>query len=393
MLYDSSFFDEPFSRLGTNSEKWEGLQVREGENILPMWVADMDVRCATEIMEALKHRANHEAYGYTRVSSQHTQDMLDFFERRHGIHLTQQQQTMLPCVVTGLRAAVRALTEAGDLIILQSPVYGPFFSAIQENDRIVADSPLLRDGQGNYHMDFEGLEKQCRAGAKLMLLCNPHNPVGRLWTSEELSRLYQLLSAYRIPLVSDEIHWDFAFDGQTVCSALSIQEAKDPLSSIVTITSASKTFNIAGLQQAVLLTRNASLLESLQLEMRRAGVTQGNIFAMEATAAAYRHGDAWLDGLIAYLHQSRILLQQELKMRLPEAILTPIQGTYLAWVDMRAYGFSSEQLRQRTHESGVSFSSGTDFGVAGEGFLRINFACSHSQLRLAMERLEKAVLA
>lgn len=393
MIYDNTFFDAPVDRLGTDCEKWDGLQGREGTHLLPMWVADMDLRCAEEITEALTKRAAHQVYGYTQPSSCDIQAMLDFFQRHHGLTLSPSQQAMLPCVITGLRTAVRTLTAPGDQVIIQPPVYGPFYASIQENDREVAENPLLMDSQGRYTMDLENLEALCCQGkAKLMILCNPHNPVGRCWTREELAALCEVLERYQVALVSDEIHWDFAFDGKKACPVLSLPYAQGDTAPVLTITSASKTFNIAGLQQAVLLSHNQQLLAMQQQEMGRAGVTQGNIFGMVATAAAFRQGDAWLAGLLAYLDESRSILRQEVAARLPKAILSPIEATYLGWLNLRAYGLSTSQLMKRCHQAGVYFNPGTVFGEeTGAGFLRINFACPHSQLRTAMERLATAL--
>lgn len=390
MAYDSQFFDQTPSRLGTHCEKWDGLRLREGAELLPMWVADMDFLCPLEVTQALSQRAAHGIYGYTMEPAQAQEALLGFLKRRHGLALTREQQTMLPCVITGLKSAVRIFTQPGDSVIVQPPVYGPFFSSIRDNDRVVAESPLLRDTQGRYTMDFESIEALCRAGAKLMLLCSPHNPVGRCWTQGELERLWGILSRYGVALVSDEIHWDFVFEKGVFTSTLAL--AQDPAAPIVALTSASKTFNLAGLQQAALLTRNPALLKAFQQDMNRAGVAMGNIFGMAATQAAYEHGDAWLEGLLAYLTKSRALLEAELPLLLPKAVLSPLEATYLAWVDLRAYGFSTRALQQRTHQAGVAFTMGNFFGAQGEGFLRINLACPHSQLREALSRLQKAIL-
>lgn len=394
MNYDFSFFDADCNRMNTDSEKWDGLRRREGGHVLPMWVADMDLRCPQEVTDALVKRAGHGIYGYTEQTERATQAMLDFFERRHGLCLNPSQQTMLPCVITGLRTAVRTLTHPGDSVIVQPPVYGPFYNSIQENGRQVAENPLRRDEDGRYTMDFQGLEALCQGGAKLMMLCNPHNPVGRCWSREELEQLLGILRKYNVALVSDEIHWDFTFDGLKACSVLTLPGAQNEAAPVVALTSASKTFNIAGLQQAVLLTRHPQLLAAFQKDMANAGVTQGNIFGMIATEVAYRDGDPWLDGILAYFQESRRILRQEVEARLPQAILSPIEATYLGWLDMRPYGLSTDALVERTHKYGVSFTPGTFFGnAAGEGFLRVNFACLHSQLRLAMERLESALKA
>ena len=392
MHYDHRFFDEPIDRRGTACEKWDGIAHREGMELLPMWVADMDFRCPEVVTEALQKRVSHPVYGYTEETPAQVEAMLGFFRRRHGITLTAEQKYTLPCVVTGLYAAVRAFTKPGDSVILQSPVYGPFFRAIEGTGRLIADNALLRDSEGRYIMDFEGLEALCAGGAKLMLLCSPHNPTGRCWSREELTRLWSILNRYGVALVSDEIHWDFVYEKGALTSVLALAEAQDGSAPIMTITSASKSFNLAGLLQAVLLTRNGEMMTAVTTELKNTGTTQGNLFSLLAAEAVYREGDDWLDGLMDYLTTSRSILLEELAVRLPRAVVSPIQATYLAWIDLRAYGFSGEELVRRTYAQGVAFTEGTFFGKeAGEGFLRLNFACPHSQLKEAIIRLEKAI--
>lgn len=391
MKYDRSFFDTPVDRMGTNCEKWDALRRREGSDLLPMWVADMDFRCADEIVQALTARAAHPVYGYTEQSDAAIEAMLGFFQRRHGLTVTAEQQLMLPCVVSGMRASVLALTEPGDKVIVQSPVYGPFYASIRDGGRQLADCPLIRQPDGGYRMDLDAIESACRAGAKVMLLCNPHNPVGYAWSEDELRALWNVLERYGVWLVSDEIHEDFELKGK-VTPFLRIVQDKN--ARLLSMTSASKTFNLAGLQQAVLLTRNQELKKRVEEQMHSTGVTQGNIFAMTATEVAYGQCDPWLDGMLDYLREAENLLRRELNARLPEAVLAPMNATYLGWLDLRAYGFTTAQLTERTHKAGVAFSEGTRFGgEAGEGFLRFNFACPHSQTLEAVKRLEKALKA
>lgn len=390
MKYDQAFFDQDLNRRGTACEKWDGLEARLGREMNPMWVADMDFPCPEEVTRALVRRAAHPAYGYTEVTAQSTRAMLDFMRRRHGLDLSPQEQIMLPCVISGLRAAVLALTELGDAVIVQPPVYGPFYRSVEENGRRVAACPLRRLEGGRYEMDLTSVEAACKAGARLMMLCSPHNPVGRCWTEEELRALMALLARYEVALVSDEIHEDFVFAPAAFVPALRLAAGQTVLS----LTSASKTFNLAGLQQAALMCRDQKLLERLRANLNAAGVVQGNIFGMTASEAAYRDGDAWLDGLLAYVRQSAELLRQELCLRLPMAVMSPLEATYLAWVDLRAYGLNCEALLERCRAQGVEFTPGTFFGKAdGEGFLRVNLACPHRRVRLAAQQLERAIKA
>ena len=394
MNYDASFFDNPVDRRGTACEKWDNIPGAENTQLLPMWVADMDFRCPPAVTEALLARAAHPVYGYTEETPEQTEAMLSFIDRHHRLRLAPENHLVLPCVVTGIHAAIRALTQPGDSVIIQTPVYGPFYRSIEKTQRIVSENPLLRDENGRYTMDFEQLESLCAGGgAKLMVLCSPHNPVGRCWTQEELTRLWSILNRYGIPLISDEIHWDFVYEKNSFTSTLTLPDAQREDAAIVVVTSASKTFNLAGLRQAYLLTRNPELMNAISDELLRSKSVPGNIFSLTATEAAFRDGDDWLEGMMNYLHEAKRILAEELSTRLPKAILTPLEATYLAWIDLRAYGFSTAELMERCTAQGVAFTEGTYFGEAGEGFLRLNFACPHSQLKEALIRLEKAVKA
>ena len=390
MKYDFSFFDNPIDRHGTGSIKWDMLTAREGHELLPMWVADMDFRSPEEVTHALTRRAEHPVYGYTEASEASVEALLSFLHRRHGVLLSREQQLMLPCVVTGLRMAVNAFTQPGDKVLVQPPVYGPFMDAVRQNERELMVNPLVADAQGRYSMDLEAMEAALCQGVKLALLCSPHNPVARVWSREELAAVYALCRQYGALLVVDEIHADFVYAPHVFTSALSLDDGED--ANLMVLTSAGKTFNLAGLQQGVLLTRNPRLLQGMRTLMQRTGIVAGNIFAMIATAEAYRHGDDWLEGLIAYLFAGQSILREELARQLPCAVMTPQEATYLAWLDMRAYGLTSDQLMRRAYDHGVAFSSGTIFDPQlGEGFLRFNFACPHAQTREAVSRLARAV--
>lgn len=389
-MYNDAWFDEPIDRRGTACEKWDALMEREGRDLNPMWVADMDFRCPQEVTDALTARAAHPIYGYTEETKASVRAMLGFMERRHGLRLHEAQQTMLPCVVTGLRAAVLAFTRPGDRVIVQPPVYGPFYFSIRDNGREAAECPLLRDEKGRYTMDLAAVEAACQAGAKMMFLCNPHNPVGRSWTRAELEALLGVLERYGVLLVSDEIHEDFVFERGAFVPVLRLAEGED--ARVLSLTSASKTFNLAGLQQAAAFCRNAALLARLKDAMHAVGVVQGNIFGMIATEAAFAHGDEWLDAMLVYIRKGEQLFRAELSARLPKAVLSPLEATYLGWIDLRAYGFHTAELTGRCRAAGVEFTPGTFFGEkAGDGFLRVNLACPHGRIRLAAQQLENAI--
>ncbi|MGN1020138.1 MAG: MalY/PatB family protein [Aristaeellaceae bacterium] len=386
MKFNQEYFDEGLYRMGTRCEKWDECRDEHGEDVLPLWVADMDFPSPPAVQEAILRRAAHPTYGYTAVMEDDARALTDFWQRRHGLKLDAQDVMMLPCVVTGIKLAILALTRPGDGVIIQSPVYGPFRFSVEATGRTLLDAPLRLREDGGYDMDLAAVEAQLQAGGKLLVLCNPHNPVGRVWTKEELSALLSLLNRYGAYLVSDEIHADFVYAPHQFTPVLSLQGER-----VISLCAASKTFNLAGLQQASLLCKEEDVRQKLQAEMDRAGVRSGNIFALEATRAAYNEGDAWLDGLIAYLDGNRALLQELVARHLPRAVLTPMEGTYLAWLDLRAYGMTTDELMARAVEAGVVFTGGEFFGQGGEGHLRVNIGCPRRYVEEGILRLAVAL--
>ncbi len=381
--YDDAYFDAGLDRRDTRCEKWDGT---EKPDVLPLWVADMDFPSPPEVAEALACRALHPTYGYTQQLPDDTSALTDFWQRRHHLSVPADWVMMLPCVVTGIRLALLALTQPGDGVIIQSPVYGPFRFSVEATGRTLMDAPLRRGEDGRYSMDLDAVEAQLRAGAKAMVLCSPHNPVSRVWTREELSRLLSLLSRYDAFLIVDEIHADFVYQPAEFIPALSLSQEN-----ILTLCAASKTFNLAGLEQAAMLVPDEHVRTKITAEMERAGVRSGNLFALVGTRAAYQHGDAWLDGLLHYLDGSRKHLAELVARELPRAVLTPLEATYLGWLDLRAYGLDCETLMQRTLAHSVQFTEGTFFGECGSGFLRINIGCPRRFITEGIRRLKAAL--
>jgi len=273
-------------------------------------------------------------------------------------------------------------------VIILSPVYGPFRFSVEATGRRLMDCPLKQDENHRYSMDLAAVEEALKQGGRLIMLCNPHNPVSRLWSGEELKQLLSLLDQYDAYLVSDEIHADFVFSGDRFVSVLSLRTDR-----VLVLGAASKTFNLAGLQQASCLCPDDVIREKMEKTIAGCGVTSGNIFALEATRAAYEQGDAWLDGLLEYLDGNRKLLAELVATQLPKARLTPIEATYLAWLDLSAYGFTCEELAKRTEAAGVIFTGGTFFGQGGESHLRLNFGCPARNVEEAVRRLKKALEA
>ena len=387
MRFDDAFFEQPLDRRNTDCEKWDDRAVMN-EGGIPLWVADMDFPCAPAITEALKKRAEHPCFGYSSQNPADEQALRGFWQRRHGVTIQAGQTLMLPCVITGLKTCVRAFTQPGDAVAIFTPVYGPFYQAIEKNGRRVARVPLIMDGQRRYQMNLEGMEEALKNGAKLIMLCNPHNPVSRLWSKEELTALCRLAQRYDVPLVSDEIHADFVYAPGKFTSILSVPEGRDRA---VMLCAASKTFNVAGLQQAAAVCFREDMRKALQAEMDGAGITSGNTFALLATRTAYTDCDEWLDGLMAYLDKNRKLLEKLIAELLPKAKMTPVEATYLAWLDLREYGYTCEELSKKFKEKGVALTGGTFFGTEGEGFMRVNFACPAAQLEEGIKRMRKAL--
>lgn len=386
MKFDREYFDAGLYRMGTRCEKWDEARKDHGEDILPLWVADMDFPSPPAVQEAILKRAAHPTYGYTAELEDDHQALIDFWQRRHGLAVEADWQTLMPCVVTGIKAAILALTQPEDKVIITSPVYGPFRMSVAATGRTLADAPMTCDENGRYSMDLAAVEAQLQQGAKMMVLCNPHNPVSRAWEKEELVALVALLDKYNALLVSDEIHADFVYEPHTFHPILSITQKN-----VLSLCAASKTFNLAGLQQACCICPDEKIRNAFRDEMNKAGVRAGNIFALEATRAAYNEGDAWLDGLMDYLDGNRQHLAAMVAEHLPKAVLTPMEATYLGWLDLRAYGYTSEELGERTLANGVMFTGGKFFGDNGEGFLRINIGCPRANITEGILRLKKAL--
>ncbi len=385
-MFDREYFDAGVYRVGTACEKWDACRARHGAGVLPMWVADMDFPSPPAVQEALLRRAAHPTWGYTEAGDSLTDALRGFWRRRHNVAFSREDVTMLPCVVTGLKVAIRALTRPGDSVIIQSPVYGPFRESVRVTGRKLMDAPLVPDHQGRYNFDLDAVERQCRDGARLMMLCNPQNPVSRLWSREELAALLEVLDRWNVPLVSDEIHADFEYVPHSFVSVLSIRERN-----VMILCAPSKTFNLAGLQTAFCVCRDEALRERFRDAVQSGGVVSGNIFGMEAARAAFAFGDAWLDGLLVYLDGNRRELEARLKAEIPRAVLTPMECTYLAWIDLRAYGFTEAELLRRTEAAGVIFTNGSYFGEQSGGFLRINIGCPRANVTEAVHRLRNAL--
>lgn len=390
-IFDKAYFDAGISRVGTDSEKWDGMIEETGDpDMIPMWVADMDFPSPPAIQEAIARVASWGTWGYTIAGKADAQALCAYWARRHHLVISPDEVLMSPCVVTGLRLAVRALTKPGDGVIINTPVYGPFYASIRENDRKIVECPLVQDETGRFNMNLADMEEKLASGeAKAVMLCSPHNPCGRAWTEEELSAVVALCRKYGAPLICDEIHADFVYAPAVHHSILSIEGAADIA---VMLCAASKTFNVAGLRQSSIVCKNETMRKAIEKEMNAAGVKSGNAFALAATRAAYTDCDAWIDGLKEYLVGNRDFVVEYVKKNMPKVKVTPLEATYLMWLDCRALGMEQKDMMDKLLAAHVMVNDGTIFGKLGRGFIRLNIGCPRSQLERALERM-KSVLA
>lgn len=383
-------FDKVIDRYGTASYKWDQSAKLFGrEDILPLWVADMDFEPPREVVEAIKARAAEGIYGYTFRTDDYYTAVSGWLSRRHGWDIEKDWVTSSPGVVPALSLAVLAYTKPGDGVILQSPVYYPFYDVIRMNNRVVVDNPLIL-ADGRYTMDYDLLEQQAKAGAKLLLLCSPHNPGGRVWTREELQRVADICLAHGVTVIADEIHQDLVFSGHRHIPFASLSPEAAEIS--VTTIATSKTFNLAGLQAATVIIPGRerrliynNLLKTLSIHME-------SFFGLTAVVASYTHGDAWLDQLLVYLEGNLQLLLDYVEQHLPQVKAMKPEGTYMVWLDCRAISQDPAVLKKLMFEqAGVAFSEGSVFGHEGTGYLRINLACRRALLQEALERFTVAV--
>lgn len=384
MKYD---FDELIPRRGTNSYKWDSAA---DAGVLPLWVADMDFRTAPAIIEALRRRVEHGIFGYTRVPDAYYQAVIDWFGRRHGWRIDREWIIYTSGVVPALSAVIKALTDPGDRVLVQTPVYNCFFSSIRNNGCELVSNPLVRDGN-TYRMDFDDLERKAAdPRTKLLLLCNPHNPVGRVWTRGELLRVGDICLRNGVRVISDEIHCELTQPGYEYLPFASLSEAFQ--ANAITCLSPSKAFNIAGLQIANIVSNDEEVRRRIDRAVNINEVCDVNPFGVEALIAAYGRGADWLDALNAYLCENYRCLCDYFAEHLPQLPVTKLEGTYLVWVDCRALRLSSAELAGRLLErQKLWLNEGTLYGTEGEGFLRINIACPRSRLTEALERLKAGV--
>lgn len=376
-------FDQQIDRSGTFSLKYDARQRLFGrEDAIPLWVADMDFAAPEAVTNALTSRAQHPLYGYSEYPEALYQATQEWFLRRHQWQIDSQHILICPGVVPSLHATIMALTEEHDQVIAQPPVYFPFFSAVTETQRELVLNPL-RLVDDYYQINYEQLAEQA-AGAKMLLLCSPHNPVGRVWSETELTKLLEIARQYQLIIISDEIHADLVFNGQKHIPLASLADDVP----VITAVSASKTFNIAGLGMSMLIVPNTEHKKAIESVFNSWHVSAANPFSIEATIAAYRHGEQWLDELLVYLQQTYNWVQDYFAEHLPKIRVLPLQSTYLLWLDCQALRLDDKQLRSFfVQQAGVAMNPGAMFGDGGSGFMRMNIAAPRALIEQACQQI------
>lgn len=382
-------FDLAVDRKGTNCLKYD-FAVRRGmpADVLPLWIADMDFKTSSYVQDALYKCAEHGIFGYGDGTEAYFEAVSGWFKKRHNWEVSERWMIKTPGVVFALAAAVKAFTKPGDQVLLQLPVYYPFKEVIEDNGRVVVSNTLILGEDNRYHIDFDDFERKIVEGhIGLFFLCNPHNPVGRVWTKEELIRMGDICYTHHVVVVSDEIHADFAFCGKhQVFAALK----KEYGEIAITCTSPSKTFNLAGLQMSNIFIENPKIRKAFQKQIDAAGYSQPNVIGAAACEAAYRDGGEWYEAMFRYVQENIAFTRKYVEEKLPGVRMTEHEGTYLVWLDFRGTGLDLEHLEALiVHKAKLWLDSGKIFGESGRGFQRINVACPRAVLAEALDRIEK----
>ncbi|RHS77092.1 pyridoxal phosphate-dependent aminotransferase [Firmicutes bacterium AM43-11BH] len=384
-------FDKIVDRRNTRCLKYDfAVERNMPADVLPLWVADMDFETSSYIEDALIERAKHAIYGYSDVKTPYFEILKKWMQKHHDWDIQRKWLIKTPGVVFALAMAVKAYTEPGDAVLIQQPVYYPFSEVIKDNGRNVVSNTLYLGEDNRYHIDLEDFEQKIVENQiKLFLLCNPHNPVGRVWTKEELTRLGDICVKHHVTVVSDEIHEDFVFKGKHQVFA-NIKKEYEEIA--VTCTAPSKTFNIASLMISNILIPNPELKRKFKHQMDAAGISQLNVLGLVACEAAYEHGEEWYQAMKNYVKENIEFVKQYVEKQLPGVNMVEHEGTYLVWLDFRGTGLRVEELDDKIiNQAKLWLDSGKIFGSCGEGFQRINVACPRKVLEEAMERIKNVV--
>lgn len=381
-------FDKVVERRGTGSLKYDfAKKWGMPEDVLPLWVADMDFETSSYVIDALAQRLQHGIFGYTESEEEYFEAVRSWMMRRHGWEVQEDWLVKTPGVVFALAMAVKAYTEPGDGVLIQQPVYYPFSQVIRDNDRRIVNNPLYLGDDNRYHIDFDDFERKLvEEKIKMFILCSPHNPVGRVWTGEELCRLGDLCVKHHVLVVSDEIHADFVFQGKHQVFA-GLKKEYEPIS--VICTAPSKTFNLAGLVLSNIFIPDEELRRRFRGQMDSAGTSQVGAMGITACEAAYSKGEEWYQAMLSYVKDNIDYIGQYTKENLPGVRMVEHEGTYLVWLDFRETGYDEKTLEHKiVHEAKLWLDGGAMFGEDGKGFQRINAACPRKTLVEAMERIK-----
>lgn len=377
-------FDEAVDRRNTNSLKWD-----IAENELPMWVADMDFRTAPAIIEAVKRRAEHGVYGYNIVPDEWYKSIVSWWKRRHNYNIPADKLVFCTGVVPAISSLVRKLTTPHENVVVQTPVYNIFFNSIVNNGRRVLEAPLKYDGE-RYGIDWTDLEKKLsEPETTLMILCNPHNPVGKIWDKDTLSRIGSLCKKHHVLVISDEIHCDITEPQKGYIPFASASKECAEIS--VTCISATKAFNLAGMQCAAVFTENEGLFNKVNRALNTDEVAEPNTFAVTATVAAFNESEQWLDELRVYISQNKKLVREYIGANLPQIKVIPSEATYLVWLDCNALKNADKLADIIRKSTGLYLCDGFEYGESGRGFLRMNVACPRRTVEEGLKRLKKAI--
>lgn len=383
-------FDKIIDRTNNFSAKWSEMNKNFGTNdLLPMWVADMDFLTAPCVMEALKDRLEQGIFGYTTRPSSYNESIVNWLDNRFSWKINQEWLMFSPAVITSISLLIQNLTQKNDKIMIQEPVYSPFHSIVESNERNLVISPLVKLDDGSYVMDYEDIEAKIK-DVKVFILCNPHNPVGRVWTREELTRLGEICLKHNVLVISDEIHSDIILKNHKHTPFASI--SKEFRENTITCMAPTKTFNLAGLQSSFLVISNPYYYEVMDKAFSILDIKRNNAFSLVATEAAYNYGEDWLYELIKYIEDNVDFAIDYIKNHMPQLKVKKPEGTYLLWVDFSNLNVDKEDLKNALINKGrIALSDGSSFGIGGDGYYRINLACPRSMVLEGLKRIEFAI--
>ena len=383
-------FDKIIDRTNNFSAKWSEMNKNFGtNNLLPMWIADMDFLTAPCVMEALKDRLEQGIFGYTTRPSSYNESIVNWLDNRFSWKINQEWLMFSPAVITSISLLIQNLTQKNDKIMIQEPVYSPFHNIVESNERSLVISPLVKLDDGSYVMDYEDIEAKIK-DVKVFILCNPHNPVGRVWTREELTRLGEICLKHNVLVISDEIHSDIILKNHKHTPFASI--SKEFSENTITCMAPTKTFNLAGLQSSFLVISNPYYYEVMDKAFSILDIKRNNAFSLVATESAYNYGEDWLYELIKYIEDNVDFAIDYIKNHIPQLKVKKPEGTYLLWVDFSNLNVDKKDLKNALINKGrIALSDGSSFGIGGDGYYRINLACPRSMVLEGLKRIEFAI--